>query len=125
MLRVHRRQAGPAALILATALFFGGAQAQAHAKLVSADPAPDSKVGSPKNITLNFSEAIAKNFSSFKIIDGSGKEISLMKMDAKDGQSLTAMPNGTLPPGHYTISWTAVSTDDGHKMTGTYSFTVK
>jgi len=100
-------------------------QAQAHARLVSADPAPDSSVASPKTISLKFNEAIAKNFSNFKITDGSGKAIGLMQMDAKDGQSLTAMPNGSLPPGHYTVSCTAVSSDDGHKMTGTYSFTVK
>lgn len=125
MFRVPRRHASPAALVLATALLFGVTQVQAHAKLVSADPAPDSSVASPKSITLKFNEALAKNFSSFKITDGGGKAISLMQMDAKDGQSLTAMPNGSLPPGHYTVSWTAVSSDDGHKMAGTYSFTVK
>jgi methionine-rich copper-binding protein CopC len=31
---------------------------------------------------------------------------------------------GTLQPGIYTVEWHALSTD-GHKTTGSYSFTVK
>jgi copper resistance protein C len=125
MYSVHRRHASPAAWILATALALVTAQVHAHAKLVSADPAPDSTVAAPKNITLKFNEAITKNFSSFKVSDGAGQQVSLMPMKSPDAQSLTAMPNAGLAPGLYTVSWTAVSSDDGHKMTGTYRFTVK
>ena len=125
MYSADRRHATPAAAILAAALFLAAAPVQAHAKLVSANPAPDSTVAAPKNITLKFNEAIAREFSNFKISDGGGKEVSLMRMKAPDAQSLTAMPNASLVPGLYTVSWTAVSSDDGHKMTGTYRFTVK
>jgi methionine-rich copper-binding protein CopC len=34
-------------------------------------------------------------------------------------------PGTTLAPGRYTVKWTAVSTDDGHKVSGSYSFTVR
>jgi methionine-rich copper-binding protein CopC len=112
-----------ATLIASTVLVAG--QALAHAKLTGADPAPNSVVAAPKMIELHFSEQLAKKLSTFKLTDPNGNAIACMAMDAKDNKSLAAMPNATLPAGLYTITWTAVSTDDGHKMTGSYSFTVK
>lgn len=100
-------------------------EAQAHAKLVKADPPPRATVASPKMIHLEFSEEIAKKFSTFKLTGANGDAISMMAMGSKDAKSLDAMPHATLAPGRYTVSWTAVSTDDGHKTTGTYSFAVK
>jgi copper resistance protein C len=102
-----------------------GAQAQAHAKLVTADPAPNATVPAPKTIHLEFSEEIAKRFSSFKLTDSDGKPLATVVVDSKDGKALEGMPNATLTPGVYTLLWTAVSTDDGHKTTGSYRFTVK
>lgn len=108
---------------LAAALWTG--EAQAHAKLVTADPAPNATVGAPKTIHLEFSEEIAKKLSTFKLTDTDGNAVAMMAMLNKDAKTLEAMPNATLSTGVYTVSWTAVSTDDGHKMTGNYSFTVK
>lgn len=124
MFRIPGTRAGLLAVALAV-MTLGAIQAQAHAKLVSANPAPDSSVSPPKNILLSFSEDIAKNLSSVKLTDGGGHAIAMMQMPASDAKSLSFMPNSTLGPGRYTVSWTAVSTDDGHKMTGTYHFTVK
>lgn len=100
-------------------------QAQAHAKLLTASPAPNSTGASPKMIHLEFSEEIAKKLSSFKLTDTDGNAVAMMAMQAKDAKTLEAMPNATLSPGLYTVSWTAVSTDDGHKTAGNFSFTVK
>jgi methionine-rich copper-binding protein CopC len=103
----------------------GAAQAQAHAKLVSADPAPNATVAAPMLIQLHFSEEIARKFSHIRLTQTGGAAIAIMAMDAKDAKSLSIMPNAALTPGLYTISWIAVATDDGHKSTGTFSFTVK
>jgi len=112
--------------VAALSLFsLNAVQAQAHAKLVSANPSANSSVSSPQTILLKFSEAIAKKLSSMKLADAGGNPIAMMQMPAPDAKSLSIMPNATLPPGQYTVSWTAVSTDDGHKMTGAYHFTVK
>jgi methionine-rich copper-binding protein CopC len=100
-------------------------QAQAHAKLVTAAPAPHATVAAPKSIQLQFSEAIAKKLSSAKLTDTAGNEVATMPMATKDAKSVAIMPNSTLVAGVYTVTWTAVSTDDGHKMTGHYSFTVQ
>ena len=114
-----------AALTLGLLASIAIGDAQAHAKLVTADPAPNATVAAPKMIHLVFSEEIAARLSSFRLTDTDGNAVAMMAMQAKDAKTLEAMPNATLSPGLYTVSWTAVSTDDGHKMTGTYSFTVK
>ena len=102
-----------------------GSHAQAHAKLVSADPAPNTTVAAPKLIRLQFSEELAKEFSSLRVTDTDGNPVAMVAKGSKDPKTLEAMPTGTLSPGVYTVSWTSVATDDGHKMTGHYSFTVK
>jgi copper resistance protein C len=107
------------------ALLLGAVQAQAHAKLVSAEPAPNATVAAPMLIQLHFSEEITRKFSSIKLIHTGGAAIAIMAMSAPDAKSLSIMPNAALAPGLYTVTWIAVATDDGHKTTGTFSFTVK
>ena len=41
-----------------------------------------------------------------------------------DDSTLVVPIAGTLPAGTYTVAWHALSTD-GHKTSGTYTFTVK
>lgn len=101
------------------------ALASAHARLVSADPAPNATVSAAQNIHLQFSDEIVAKFSSFRLTDTDGNPVPMMSMKARDAKSLDAMPTSKLAPGLYTITWTAVSTDDGHKTMGTYSFTVQ
>jgi len=117
--------AKPALMTLCAAALLWASQAQAHAKLVSATPAPDATVSAPSAIYLQFSEEIARRFSSFTLTDAAGKVVAVVVMAAKDAKSLAAVPKAALAPGVYSLSWTAVSTDDGHKMTGSYGFTVK
>ena len=114
----------PVLLALCASMLLGVSQAWAEAKLVSADPAPNSAVASPMLIQLHFSEAIDKKSSSVGLADAGGDAIATMPMGAKDAKSLALMPNQQLAAGKYTVSWTAASTD-GHKVTGRFSFTVK
>lgn len=122
MSRTHR----PGTLFVTVCLMglLWAAHAQAHARLVTADPAPDATVATPKAIQLQFSTELAKKFSAFRLTDTDGHAVALTVMDSKDPKVLEAMPTAPLPSGLYTVSWTAVSTDDGHKTTGTFSFTV-
>jgi len=109
--------------VLAAALWSG--LAQAHAKLLSSDPAADATVSSPKNIHLQFNEPIVAQFSGFKLTDTDGNAVAMMSMKAPDDKSIDAMPTAKLAPGLYTVTWMAVSTDDGHKTMGSFSFTVQ
>lgn len=101
------------------------ALALAHARLVSADPAPNATVSAAQNIHLQFSDALAARFSSFRLTDTDGNPVPMMSMKARNANSLDAMTTSRLGPGVYTVTWTAVSTDDGHKTMGSYSFTVQ
>ncbi len=112
-------------LALCAVAILGVGQAQAHAKLVTADPAANATVAAPKTILLQFNEELAKKLSSIKLTDIDGKPVAIRSMEAKDAKSLVIMANNSLVPGLYTVTWIAVTSDDGHKTTGSYSFTVK
>jgi copper resistance protein C len=99
--------------------------AQAHARLVTSDPAANARVAAPKLIQLQFSSELAKKFSNFKLTDTGGNPVGIVMTASSDARTLAAKPAVALAPGLYTVSWTAVSSDDGHKTSGSYSFTVQ
>ena len=118
------RRAATLAGVAAT-LMLAMSQANAHAKLESTTPKANSTVSSPQMIQVHFNEAIEVKLSSLKLTASDGTEVSIMGMnDAKDPSTLSIMPNAALKPGVYTAAWSIVS-DDGHKETGTFKFTVK
>jgi len=114
-----------AALVAAVGAFFMMAgQAEAHARLVSANPSPDSEVAAPEDIRLSFSEALEPRFSTFTMKASDGSSVSLTPAaDPADAKVLWAEPSAQLSPGVYEISWEVVS-GDAHKMTGAFTFTV-
>ena len=124
---MHRSARSPAVAVVIAGLLasFAATSALAHAKLVKANPAPNATVAPPRMVRLEFSEALARKFSSFRVADTGGKAVALMATQNQDAKVLEATPSVVLAPGVYTVSWTAVATDDGHKTTGSYRFTVK
>jgi methionine-rich copper-binding protein CopC len=114
----------------AFAALFGAAmlsgQAMAHAKLVKAEPADGgvAKVGA-SDIDLAFSEALSGKMSGAVITDASGKTVPSTAMLEKDPKVMMVMTKTPLVAGDYKVAWHAVASDDGHKTTGTYSFSVK
>ncbi len=111
-----------AAAILA---LLGASQAWAHARLTACDPATNATVSAPRTLHLEFSEALARKFSTVSLSDAGGHPVALALLDSKDARAMDAALRAPLAPGHYTVSWTAVSSDDGHRKTGSYSFTVR
>ena len=112
-------------LFLVFAAMIGlAADAQAHTKLVSTEPSADTEVAAPKTIQLHFTEGFETKFSSFKLTDTDGKDVPVKIVESKDPKTLTGVPQAPLLPGLYTVTWTTVARDS-HKMTGSYSFTVK
>ena len=110
---------------VAATLMLAMSQANAHAKLESTTPKAGSTVGSPQMIQVHFNEAIEVKLSTLKLVASDGTDVPIMNMnDAKDPATLSIMPNMTLKPGVYTAAWSIVS-DDGHKETGSFKFTVK
>ncbi len=117
----------PTLLLLAgfTLATWGAAPALAHAMLTTASPAPGATVAPPATIELDFSEKLASAFSGFTLTCG-GAPVALQKITAgKHGASLSAAPGAALAPGNCDVVWHAVASDDGHRTTGEYSFTVR
>ncbi len=114
---------------LALALVLTGAAAgaaSAHAKLVSADPkAGGVAKGQPSSIDLNFSEEVSDKLSGAEVKDAAGKALPSSTMLDKSSKSMMVMFKAPLAAGSYKVDWRAVASDDGHKTTGTYNFTVK
>jgi len=109
------------ALVLAAAT-----QAQAHAKLVSAEPSAGGVAKTPpQNLDLLFSEKISEKLSGAAVKDKGGKVIPAITMTEKAGKGLMVMLKQPLKPGLYSVTWHAVASDDGHRTEGTYVFTVK
>ncbi|GAB3963075.1 hypothetical protein GCM10029978_019900 [Actinoallomurus acanthiterrae] len=121
---------GPAArftaAVTATALaglltgVLGAAPAEAHTTLTAAVPAKGSKVPSPARIKLTFAEAV--RFPGIVVLDAKGGHHESGKAQATDA-TVTEQVGGVLPPGVYKVGWRVVA-DDGHPVTGDYTFTV-
>ncbi|WP_184468009.1 copper homeostasis periplasmic binding protein CopC [Rhizobium esperanzae] len=110
------------ALILTAAT---ASQALAHAHLKTSSPAEKASVVSPGELDLTFTEELDLKFSGVKLTDLGKKDIELGEAGLKDdGKVLTVPVSATLAPGDYTVDWHVLSTD-GHKTSGSYTFTVK
>jgi methionine-rich copper-binding protein CopC len=99
----------------------------AHAHLASAEPASGATVTvAPAELDLTFSEGVNLKFTGIKLAGPGKAATALGKPSLMEGDDTMLMVpvTGTLVPGTYTVTWHALSTD-GHKTTGSYSFTLK
>jgi methionine-rich copper-binding protein CopC len=113
-------------LLFAATTLAGGSAAWAHATLQSASPAKDAEVTTaPREIILRFNEKLEAAFSSAKLIDSSGKEVSSEKamLDAAN-PSVMKLAIPALASGAYKVEYVSVG-HDGHRRAGSYVFTVK
>lgn len=111
-----------ASLILASPL--AATDALAHAHLLKSTPAEGAVTASPQMIMLTFSEKLADKLSGFEVVKADGSKVDVQVATADADKVLHAMPARPLAPGVYKVNWHAV-TDDGHRTTGTITFTVK
>ncbi len=112
------------AIALIVAILSGGA-ALAHPQLQVSDPAAGATTTSPRQIRITFNEAVIAKFSGIAIKDKTGRTVTVGKaqIDPADKKLLVVPLKEELAPGEYRIDWHAVS-DDTHRVTGTYSFSV-
>ena len=112
------------AILVATVAF--GTAANAHPRLISADPVALSvRASSPKEIKLNFNERLVPQFSGAQIKDGQGRLMPTGKpASAADARQLIVPLSKPLKAGSYQIDWHATSIDT-HRVEGHYTFKVK
>ena len=118
------RHFNPAPFIaVAAAVAFIAGPAAAHARLVSATPAPNATVAATRTLSLTFSERTVAAFSGFDLINAAGEKVAVQTSVAEDGKTLTGTLPRALAAGAYRIDW-RIASSDGHRMTGSYTFTV-
>ena len=99
--------------------------AWSHAKPQQQSPAPESTVASPAEIRLVFNENIEPAFSMHSVANAKGESVTAAKAAVDDATHRTlTLPLPALTPGMYVVKWAAVG-PDGHRVKGSYSFTVK
>ena len=119
------RYFNPAPFIaVAAVVAFAAGPAAAHARLVSATPAPDSTVAATRTLTLTVSERSVPAFSGFDVVNSAGEKLAVRTSVAEDGKTLTGTLRRPLTAGDYRIDW-RIASSDGHRMTGSYTFTVR
>jgi methionine-rich copper-binding protein CopC len=105
----------------------GGSPALAHAMLVTAVPADQASASpAPKELRLTFSEGIELAFSTVDVTgpDDAVVEEGTLSLDPANGKALVVPLAAPLASGAYEVSWSVVASD-GHKSSGTYTFTVR
>lgn len=100
-------------------------QASAHARLVASDPAANATVAAPKTVSLTFNEKLAPAFSTFEIARADGVKIPVKTTVSKDRKTVSGAPRDRLAAGAYKVTWRVAAADDGHRMDGSVTFTVK
>lgn len=110
--------------LAAAAVVVSALPAAAHARLVSATPASGAVVSAPGAVNLTFSERFAAPFSSVEVKDAEGRALILRQAVSQDGKTLNGSFARPLTTGTYEVRW-AIAAADGHRMTGSHSFTVR
>lgn len=102
------------------------APASAHTKLVTANPAPNSTVRqAPQQVVITFNEPVLARFVTVAVTGPAGKlHVMGAQVDPKNKSRVSAVVHGGGKPGLYKVDWSAAGSDM-HKMTGSYSFTVR
>ncbi|MFB6519078.1 copper resistance CopC/CopD family protein [Streptomyces sp. NPDC056401] len=112
---------------LLAAFFAAAAPASAHAALTASDPTDGAVVATaPAQITLSFSEGVAMNGDSIRVLDPQGKRVDTGELrDLCSGSLIrygTALRPGQ-PDGTYTVAWQAISADS-HPVSGAFTFSI-
>ena len=119
--RNARRAAGTLIAALAVGLLAAPQSAFAHADLESANPAPNSVIGTPvTQVVLTFSEPVTLVQPGITVDNGSTKIATTPTLNDKTVTAVLATPIGG---GTYDVTWN-VRAADGHEGTGSYSFSI-
>ncbi|EGX56810.1 putative integral membrane protein [Streptomyces zinciresistens K42] len=109
------------------ALVLGGAgPASAHAVLTRSAPSDTSVVKkAPREVSISFTQPVGLPESSLRVLSPRNVRVSEGRAEHSDGSKRTARIALTdkLMKGTYTVSWRVIS-DDGHPISGAFTFSV-
>jgi methionine-rich copper-binding protein CopC len=101
-----------------------------HANPVTYNLSPnkvfDSPQSLPDKVTITFTERPEVKASSIKVLNSANDRIDTNDLTISDSDKTLAVSidKSKITPGVYTVSWAALSKDDGHITKGSYVFTV-
>ncbi|MEU4925105.1 copper resistance protein CopC [Streptomyces yokosukanensis] len=111
-------------LAVTGALLAGAGPASAHAALTGSDPAQGVVVKqAPSQVSLTFSEKVAMNDDSLRVLDPRGKPVQSGKPADVSGTTYAVRLKGGLGKGTYTVTYQVVSADS-HPVSGAYTFSI-
>ncbi|GGW52587.1 transport integral membrane protein [Streptomyces lucensis JCM 4490] len=105
-------------------LLSGAAPASAHAALTGSDPAQGVVVKkAPTQVSLTFSEKVATNDDSLRVLDPKGKAVQTGGATNVSGTTYAVRLKSGLAKGTYTVTYQVVSADS-HPVSGAYTFSI-
>jgi copper transport protein len=111
-------------LAVTGALLAGAGPASAHAALTGSDPAQGVVVKqAPNQVALTFSEKVAMNDGSLRVLDPKGKPVQTGKPANLSGTTYAVRLKSGLAKGTYTVTYQVVSADS-HPVSGAYTFSI-
>ncbi|MCC5479690.1 copper resistance CopC/CopD family protein [Streptomyces barringtoniae] len=106
------------------ALLAGAGPASAHAALTGSDPAQGVVVKqAPAQVSLTFSEKVAMNDDSLRVLDPRGKPVQTGTPANLSGTTYAVKLRSGLGDGTYTVTYQVVSADS-HPVSGAYTFSI-
>ncbi|MGW7523557.1 copper resistance CopC/CopD family protein [Streptomyces sp. NPDC054783] len=106
------------------ALLAGAGPASAHAALTGSDPAQGVVVKqAPAQVALTFSEKVAMNDDSLRVLDPRGKPVQTGTPANLSGTTYAVKLKSGLGDGTYTVTYQVVSADS-HPVSGAYTFSI-
>jgi len=95
--------------------------ASAHALLIASSPPAGAHLGTaPGVVTLEFDQQLTATLSHASVIDPTGRTWT----GGVDSAQEIRVPMATNASGVYTVDWASVSADDGHHVSGSFTFDV-
>ncbi|MEU6809596.1 copper resistance protein CopC [Streptomyces sp. NPDC046831] len=111
-------------LAVTGALLAGAGPASAHAALTGSDPQQGVVVDqAPAQVSLTFSEKVALNDDSLRVLDPRGQRVDTGTPSETGGTTYAVRLRDGLPDGTYTVAYQVVSADS-HPVAGAYTFSV-
>ncbi|OLZ68530.1 hypothetical protein AV521_20460 [Streptomyces sp. IMTB 2501] len=111
-------------LAVTGALLAGAGPASAHAALTGSDPTQGVVVKqAPSQVSLTFSEKVAMNDDSLRVLDPRGKPVQSGKPGNVSGTTYAVRLKSGLGKGTYTVTYQVVSADS-HPVSGAYTFSI-
>ncbi|MGW0206287.1 copper resistance CopC/CopD family protein [Streptomyces sp. NPDC003233] len=106
------------------ALLASAGPASAHAALTGSDPAQGVVVKqAPSQVSLTFSEKVAMNDDSLRVLDPRGKPVQTGTPGNLSGTTYAVKLKSGLGTGTYTVTYQVVSADS-HPVSGAYTFSI-